>query len=58
MNKEILIELINKNKKDIFFSGGIKDTAIDKIECELNTILPDDYKWFLKNFWCWKNKRV
>ena len=26
MNKEILIELINKNKKDIFFSGGIKDT--------------------------------
>ncbi|WP_312089141.1 SMI1/KNR4 family protein [Megamonas funiformis] len=56
MNKEILIELINKNKKDIFFSGGIKDTAIDKIECELNTILPDDYKWFLKTFGAGKIK--
>lgn len=56
MNKEILIELINKNKKDIFFSGGINDTAIDKIECELNTILPDDYKWFLKTFGAGKIK--
>lgn len=56
MNKEILIELININKKDIFFSGGIKDTAIDKIECELNTILPDDYKWFLKTFGAGKIK--
>lgn len=56
MNKKVLIELINRNKKNIFFSGGINNVAIDRIERELNTILPDDYKWFLQTFGAGKIK--
>lgn len=56
MNKKVLIELINRNKKNIFFSGGINNVAIDRIERVLNTILPDDYKWFLQTFGAGKIK--
>ncbi len=50
MYKQILLNIIEKNKEDSFFCSGINEEKISFIEKELNIVLPNDYKWFLRTF--------
>ncbi|MGJ3197246.1 SMI1/KNR4 family protein [Peribacillus frigoritolerans] len=50
MEKEKIIEIINENNDSIFLTGGVSVEQIGDIENNLNVILPDSYKWFLKQY--------
>lgn len=51
MNKKEIIrqQIINANN-NYFFTGKLQDRSIKKIENHLNVILPDSFKWFLKEY--------
>ena len=48
--KELIIDFINKHATPHDFTGGISEEKITKIENDLQTILPESYKWFLRNY--------
>ncbi|BCE06659.1 MAG: SMI1/KNR4 family protein [Bacillus sp. (in: Bacteria)] len=41
---------INENAEEDDFTGGVEEEIIIEIEKELQTTLPESYKWFLKNY--------
>ncbi len=44
-------KFINENvEKSGFFTGGISEAKIQKVEELLNVSLPEGYKWFLKKY--------
>ncbi|WP_317846719.1 SMI1/KNR4 family protein [Bacillus swezeyi] len=49
--KELIIDFINKHATPHDFTGGINKEKITKIKNDLQTILPESYKWFLKKLW-------
>lgn len=44
-----IAELIN-NGPDRLITGGVDDNRIIEVEKELNVILPESYKWFLREY--------
>lgn len=50
MIKDSIIKLLNNNKSKVFFTGDMDEKYIKYIEDTLNLILPESYKWFLKEF--------
>lgn len=47
MNKKKIEELILSQEEEFFFTGGVTREFIQKIEKELDVLLPESYKWFL-----------
>ena len=50
MIKDSIIKLLNNDKSKVFFTGDMDEKYIKYIEDTLNLILPESYKWFLKEF--------
>ena len=50
ITKELIIDFINKHANPHDFTGGINEEKIKKIENDLQTTLPESYKWFLRNY--------
>jgi len=50
MNKQTILNLINKTEIKKIFAGGVNINITEEIEKDLNVILPESYKWFLKEF--------
>ena len=50
MNRQDIEELIMSQEEEFFFTGGVTVKLIMKIEKELNTQLPESYKWFLRHY--------
>lgn len=48
--KESLKKFITDNSDDIFFTGGINEERICKIETQLDVKLPNEYVEFLNNY--------
>lgn len=47
MNKEELINFINKYKESDDFTGGVNESQIQIVQNKLGVELPESYKWFL-----------
>ena len=50
MNRKDIESLIMSEEEEFFFTGGVSVEYIREIEKELNTRLPESYKWFLGNY--------
>lgn len=50
MDKEELINFINKHKESDDFTGGVDESQINSIQNELGVKLPESYKWFLTTY--------
>ncbi|PTM57554.1 SMI1/KNR4 family protein [Desmospora activa] len=50
MNKEKILAMVSEYREDSFFTGSVHDFHVNQIEELLEVTLPDDYKWFVKNF--------
>lgn len=50
MNIEIIKQQIEIAGNEFYITGGVSDSLIDKINNLLNIELPDDYRWYLKNY--------
>lgn len=50
MQQDKVRELIQKAGSEAFFVGGADDSRISDIEKQLNVVLPESYKWFLRNY--------
>ena len=52
MYKEKICKLISTYSDEGFFVGNIKESLIKEIEVKLGVILPESYKWYVKNYGC------
>jgi len=50
LDKEELINFINKHKESDDFTGGVDESQINSIQNELGVKLPESYKWFLTTY--------
>ncbi|OLP66852.1 Antitoxin YobK [Bacillus pumilus] len=50
MNKEELINFINKDMEPDDFTGGVDGKQIEYVQDTLKLKLPESYKWFLNNY--------
>lgn len=50
MNYSELQEFIKENRQDAYFTGGVSDEKVQETEIKLQVLLPDSYKWFLRNY--------
>jgi hypothetical protein len=50
MTKQYVKKIIHEYQEFVFFTGGVKEEEIIKIENELNVKLPESYKWFLSHY--------
>ncbi|PMB05798.1 hypothetical protein CEN49_17270 [Fischerella thermalis CCMEE 5273] len=50
MSKERILAMVREYSEDSFFTGSVHESRIEQIEQLLGVKLPDDYKWFVKNF--------
>jgi len=48
MNFRAVEEFIEEFSKEKDFTGGIDEEKIKFIEGQLNVVLPESYKWFLR----------
>lgn len=50
MDKEKLLNFINKHKEPDDFTGGVDERHINTVQNELGVELPESYKWFLTTY--------
>ncbi|MFC4076160.1 SMI1/KNR4 family protein [Salinithrix halophila] len=50
MEKEKILEMIREYGESHDFTGSVDETRIEQIEKMLEVPLPEDYKWFVRNF--------
>jgi antitoxin YobK len=50
MTKEWVKQFIEENAEYAYFYGGCDEETIREIETELGVLLPESYKWFLREY--------